>query len=88
MKRTETKTIEVTYCDYCGAETADPQACALCGREACGADGYGKHFAFALEVYSYSDDSTSGWRSNPHICRECAVELDPNSDLRALLEKR
>lgn len=70
MKAMESRSVEVTYCDGCGAETEHTEKCSICGREFCPGGGEKKHFAFSWEdMYSYSQGQR---KALGRICGDCA----------------
>ena len=76
MKKTETRSVEVNYCDGCKKEAQHLEKCAVCKKEFCMEEGGKKHFLFGIKIYNY----TYSDRASTHICKSCA-ELKINLTL-------
>ena len=71
MKRTESRQVEVKYCDFCGEETKFLDRCAVCKQEMCNKDGGTAHVAYGVtELYRYKDRARlAGYGTR--VCKEC-----------------
>lgn len=74
MKKTESREVEVMYCDLCGEETKLLDRCAICKREMCNKDGGTAHVAYGFaEFYRYRDKKRiAGYGTR--VCKDCAKE--------------
>jgi hypothetical protein len=68
MKRTESREVEVRYCDFCREEATHTSTCPICRRDMCNGEGGKKHTAYSVEIYRYED----GDHLSVPICQDCA----------------